>query len=280
VVETDFGAITLVLYPEAAPRTVDLMRTYAREGYYAGREFNRVMPGHVIQVIDKAGGATEDGRRIPLEAHPAYHFSAGAVGIARGEATDSGGPEFFVMDFATSHLDGNYTVWGQVVDGLDVVHRIARVPTVDLTPVPLISSLLVDRQAVQAVAIRAVREVVVERTPSEWSRLPLQVARNVRMGDWRHSLQWDADLTPGGESNLTWFVRTSNASNPAPAASQVAIRVGHEVLPVVGEPEASGKYTWRWRPESSGATAAILVVAGQDVAELVVHVPDRTGATE
>ncbi|MEA3203605.1 MAG: peptidyl-prolyl cis-trans isomerase, partial [Thermoplasmata archaeon] len=101
--ETEAGPLTVLLYPEAAPRTVALMEQYVAEGYYTGRSFTRTVPGHVIQVADASGTATEDGRRAPLETDPAHHFSAGAVGIARDTDPNSGGPEFFVMDFATSH---------------------------------------------------------------------------------------------------------------------------------------------------------------------------------
>ncbi len=75
---TDAGDVLIALYPEAAPRTLALMDAFARERYFTGREFNRVVPGHVIQVIDRVAGLSEDARRVPPEAHPGYHFAAGA----------------------------------------------------------------------------------------------------------------------------------------------------------------------------------------------------------
>jgi len=252
VFETESGDFTVILYPEAAPRTVELVKSYAAEGYYAGREFNRVVPGHVIQVVDKAGGASDDPRRVPLETDPDYHFSAGAAGIARGADPNSGGPELFFMDFGTSHLDGNYTVWGQLVDGLDVVHHIARVPTVDLTQIPGASDYLTDRQAVDAVTITRARLVHIELPGERAAHYPLQVARNARVGDWRHSLEWPNDLHAGRPSDLTWYVRTYNDSNPAPPARDLTIRVEGAVLSVVGDADAPGALHWAWTPPRPG----------------------------
>jgi peptidylprolyl isomerase len=270
--ETGLGTFTVLLYPEAAPATVDLMKAYVAEGYYVGREFNRVVPGHVIQVIDKAGGASDDARRVPLEAPADHHFSAGAAGIARGADPHSGGPEIFFMDFGTSHLDGNYTVWGQLVDGLDVVHRIARVPTVDLTKVPGASDYLTDRQAVQAVAITATRLLTVELDAEAASHYPLQVAKNVRVDAWRHSLEWPNDLRAGQAADLTWYVRTSDDAKPAPAAPELQIRVGNETLAVEGDPDASGAYHWQWTPTAAGAHEASLLRGADVLATLTVRV--------
>lgn len=271
--ETEFGSFTVLLYPEAAPRTVELMKDFAREGYYAGREFNRVVPGHVIQVIDKAGGATEDARRVPLETTADHHFSAGAAGIARGEDPNSGGPEFFVMDFATSHLDGNYTVWGQVVEGLDVVHRVARVPTVDLTQVPEASNYLTDRQAVDAVAITGARLVTVALDAARADDFPLRVAQNVRVDAWRHSLEWPRDLAAGRAASLTWYLRTSNDDQPPPAASALTIRIGETALPVEGDAGGAGIYHWTWEPVAAGDHEVALLHGDEVLATLVVHLP-------
>ncbi|HLF16032.1 MAG TPA: peptidylprolyl isomerase [Candidatus Thermoplasmatota archaeon] len=133
--DTEFGPLTVILYPEAAPETVSLLKAYVGEGYYDGRVFYRTVPGHVIQVTD-LHGLTEDARTVPLEPMAGFSFSAGAAGIARSEDPHSGGPEFFLMDFATGHLDGNYTVWGQVVEGLRVVHHAARVPAIEFPRLP------------------------------------------------------------------------------------------------------------------------------------------------
>jgi cyclophilin family peptidyl-prolyl cis-trans isomerase len=237
------------------------------------------VPGHVIQVTDKAGGATDDKRTVPLEAAPGYHFSAGAAGIARGSDPNSGGPEFFLMDFGTSHLDGNYTVWGQALDGLDVIHRAARVPAVAFSdlPDPVPGAPVgpsavepTDRMAIQAPTIRSAQLVQVELSAQRAAQLPMRVAQNVRDGDFRHSLEWPADLQPGRESDLTWYVRAYNGTSP-PAASELALAVDGATRAVHGE-EFGGIYHWAWTPSRAGAFDATLLRNGTAWATLRVTV--------
>ncbi|MCA1813684.1 MAG: peptidylprolyl isomerase [Halobacteriales archaeon] len=278
--DLDLGTITVLLYPQAAPQTVALMKQLAAERYFDGREFNRVVPGHVIQVVDKAGGATDDRRTVPLEAPPAWHFSAGAAGIARGQDPNSGGPEFFLMDFGTSHLDGNYTVWGQAFEGLDVIHKAARVPAVafsdisnPLPPeVPLSPQSVApsDRMAIQAPTIRTARLVQVTLTAEQAAKLPMQVAQNVRSGDSRHSLEWPHDLRAGVSSNLTWYIRPYNGTSP-PGPGDVQIQVDGATLDVQGE-AFPGIYHWRWSPSRTGAFDATLLRNGTAMATLRVTV--------
>lgn len=270
--ETTLGAFTVLLYPEAAPETVALVKAYVEEGYYVGRAFNRTVPGHVIQLLELTGEATEDSRRAPLEPHPAYHFSMGAAGIARGEDPNSGGPELFIMDFATSHLDGNFTVWGQVRGGLDVVHRIARVPAVDARPHPAFPLLVFDRHAIDPPQITAARLVTVDVPAAEAARYPYVVAQNVRLGDFRHSADWPADLAAGRESRLGWYVRPYNATAP-PRADEVRIRVADAEIPVTGDEAAAGAFTWTWTPAAPGVYDATLVWRGEETATLRVVVP-------
>lgn len=252
--DTEAGRLRILLYPEAAPATVELMKAYVREGYYVGRAFHRVVPGHVIQVTDAAGGATDDERRVPLEPHAGFHFSAGAVGIARDTDPSSGGPQFFIMDFATSHLDGNYTVWGQVDQGLDVVHRIARGPSVAAprAPTGVPSPFPFDRMALEPVAITAARLATVTLTAEEAARYPMQVAQNVRSGAYRHSLDWPADLRAGHAADLTWYVRPT-ADQPVPVAAAVRIWADGVPMAVANVTDAPGAYAFRWTPAPGDA---------------------------
>lgn len=271
---TDLGEITVLLYPEAAPKTVELMKAFTAERYYERREFNRVVPGHVIQLVDKVGGATDDPRRLPLEVTPTHHFSAGAAGIARGSDPNSGGPEFFLMDFATSHLDGNYTVWGQTVAGLDVVHAAARVASVDARPlagVPVVADYATDRQAVRAPLINSVQLVTVTLPADRAADFPLKVGRNVVAGDHRHSLDYPADLAAGRPADLTWYVRSSNADAPPPAATDVTIEISGDAVRAMGE-MTPGIYHWSWTPGSAGPHTATFTVGGTDIASIEVDV--------
>jgi len=277
VLETNIGVIEIVLYPAAAPRTVEHMKTLVAEGYYDGREFNRVVPGHVIQLVDKAGGVTDDPRRLPLETHPEHHFAAGAAGIARSADPDSGGPEFFLMDYATSHLDGNYTLWGQTVRGLDVIHRCARVEAIEWTTLlaplpPDARAAPSDRTAVVPCTIARARVSQSVLAPEVASRYPLKVAQNHREGDFRHSLEWPRDLRAGVERDLTWYVRPYNGSAP-PEASRVTIEVDGRTHAPQGDREAEGAFHWRFAPSAPGTHEAVFRVDGRAVGRLAIEVP-------
>jgi len=269
VLHTDAGDLTLVLYPEAAPQTVQLFSTLVGSGYYDGKEFGRVVPGHVIQQVQRDGGTvTDDKRTVPLEAPPGYHFAAGAVGIARGADPHSGGPEFFVMDYATSHLDGNFTVFGQVVQGLDVVHRIARVPAVAF-PAP--AQLLTDRAAVVPVMITRAELQEVTLPRAQAATLPLQVATNARTGDFRHSLEWPRDLAPGKAADLTWYIRPYN-DTPSMDPGRLALAIDGEPVALHPEPGLPDILHFTWSPPSAGTHAAVLSKDGAAWATLRVTV--------
>jgi cyclophilin family peptidyl-prolyl cis-trans isomerase len=275
--DTAMGRFTVMLYPDDAPETVALYRTYLQDHYFDGRAFGRVVPGHVIQVTDAGGaGATEDKRTVPLEASPRLNFSAGAVGIARGEDPHSGGAEFFVMDYATSHLWGNFTVFAQVVEGLDVVRAIARVPALAPPPSPASAALPFDRLALDPVDISAAELVNVTLPAPRAAQLPPRVGLNVREGDLRHSLEWPADLAPARASELVWYLRPYNGT-AAPSAAQLALRItgpGGEDAPAL-RPDGAYPEVLRftWTPRAAGPHEATLSQAGRALATIVVEVP-------
>lgn len=124
VIETSLGTMTIELYPEVAPATVANFRRLVGEGWYDGKPFYRVVAGHVIQAGD--GGENEQ-PTVPAEFNERPHV-VGAVGLARDEDPDSGSTELYVCLAPRPHLDGRYTVFGQVVEGLDVLAAIGAVP--------------------------------------------------------------------------------------------------------------------------------------------------------
>lgn len=124
VIETNLGTMTIELFPEVAPRTVEHFRRLVGEGWYDGKPFYRVVAGHVIQAGD---GGENDEPTVPAEFNPRPHV-VGAVGLARDEDPDSGSTEIYVCLAPRPHLDGRYTVFGQVVEGLDVLAAIGAVP--------------------------------------------------------------------------------------------------------------------------------------------------------
>lgn len=126
---TDKGAITMELFPAEAPITVDSFITLARKGYFNGVTFHRVVPNFVIQGGDPTGtGSGRPGYQIRCEVNTRA-YERGALGMALS-GKDTGGSQFFITHSPQPHLDGGYTVFGQVTKGMDVVDRIARGDTI------------------------------------------------------------------------------------------------------------------------------------------------------
>jgi cyclophilin family peptidyl-prolyl cis-trans isomerase len=124
-IHTDKGRIRIELFPQDAPITVDSFITLARKGFFNGATFHRVVPNFVIQGGDPRGdGEGGPGYQIRCEIN-ARPYARGAVGMALS-GKDTGGSQFFITHSPQPHLDGGYTVFGQVVGGLAVVDRIAR----------------------------------------------------------------------------------------------------------------------------------------------------------
>jgi peptidyl-prolyl cis-trans isomerase B (cyclophilin B) len=131
VIETPKGRIKLELFPKDAPKTVENFETLAKKGFYDGLRFHRVVPNFVIQggdplsrTNDPRTGTGGPGYKIKCETagNPRKH-AKGALSMAHA-GKDTGGSQFFITLAATPHLDGKHTVFGQVVEGQDVVDRI------------------------------------------------------------------------------------------------------------------------------------------------------------
>ena len=125
VVNTDTGAFTIELLPDDAPLNVDNFVQLAERGYFNNITFHRVVPNFVIQGGDPRGdGNGGPGYQIRCEINE-VSYDRGAVGMALS-GKDTGGSQWFVTHSPQPHLDGGYTVFGRVVEGMDVVDRIAR----------------------------------------------------------------------------------------------------------------------------------------------------------
>ncbi len=128
-IHTDKGAITMELYPSEAPITVDSFVTLARKGYFNNLTFHRVVPNFVIQGGDPRGdGEGGPGYQIRCEVNT-RPYGRGAVGMALS-GKDTGGSQFFITHSPQPHLDGGYTVFGQVTKGMEIVDRIVRGDTI------------------------------------------------------------------------------------------------------------------------------------------------------
>ena len=129
VIETSSGTIKFKFYPEDAPRTVDNFVQLAEKQFYNGSPFHRIVKDFVIQTGSPDGSpGGGPGYTIAAEFSERKHV-AGTVAMARKSDPDSAGSQFYICVKATPHLDGSYTVFGQVVEGMDVVNRIAETQT-------------------------------------------------------------------------------------------------------------------------------------------------------
>ena len=132
----DGGVMKAELYPEYAPNTVSNFLSLAASGFYNGLIFHRVIPGFMIQGGDPEGsgmggpGYSIKGefRRNGFKANTLKH-TAGVLSMARAMNPNSAGSQFFIMHKNAPHLDGDYAAFGKVIEGMDVVDRIASVQT-------------------------------------------------------------------------------------------------------------------------------------------------------
>jgi peptidyl-prolyl cis-trans isomerase B (cyclophilin B) len=131
VIQTNLGTIVFKLLQDLAPETVRNFEKLARDGFYNGTLFHRVIPGFMIQGGDpntKSGnkstwGMGGPGYTIKAEFNSRSHLR-GIVSMARAQDPDSAGSQFFIVTTDSAFLDRQYTVFGEVIDGMDVADKI------------------------------------------------------------------------------------------------------------------------------------------------------------
>jgi cyclophilin family peptidyl-prolyl cis-trans isomerase len=124
VLETDKGVIRIKLLPDIAPQTVNSFVFLAREGYFDGVTFHRVLPGFVAQGGDPTGtGSGGPGYDLPDEFSD-RPIDKGIVAMANTGRPNSGGSQFFITYTRQETLDGAYTVFGEVIEGMDVAESL------------------------------------------------------------------------------------------------------------------------------------------------------------
>ena len=129
------GVMTLELYPETAPITVENFVKLAKSGFYDGLIFHRVIEGFMIQGGDPTGtGMGGPGYQIKGEfaangIKNQLKHTRGVISMARSARPDSAGSQFFIMHRDAPHLDGQYAAFGKMTDGFDVLDKIAAVDT-------------------------------------------------------------------------------------------------------------------------------------------------------
>ena len=126
IIETTKGPVTVVMRPDLAPNHVARIKELARQGFYDGVVFHRVIDGFMAQTGDPTGtGRGGSGQKLRAEFNAEPH-TRGAVSMARAQSPDSGDSQFFICFGDTTFLDRQYTVWGRVVDGMENVDKLAR----------------------------------------------------------------------------------------------------------------------------------------------------------
>ncbi len=127
IVETTKGDITIGLRPDLAPKHVEQIKALAREGFYDGIVFHRVIDGFMAQVGCPHGTGTggSDKPDLVAEFNGEKHVR-GTCSMARSASPDSANSQFFICFEEAPFLNGQYTVWGQVIEGMDNVDKIER----------------------------------------------------------------------------------------------------------------------------------------------------------
>ena len=140
---TSLGNFEIELYPDQAPVTSANFLEYAEEGFFENVLFHRVIPGFMAQTGDPTGtGMGGSGNKLTAEFSD-YEYRNGTVGMARSSSPDSGDSQFFICFDGCGHLTGQYTVWGQVENGMEAVQKLA-VGEPPAEPDQIISARLID----------------------------------------------------------------------------------------------------------------------------------------
>jgi peptidylprolyl isomerase len=125
VMELKCGKVTIKLRPDVAPKHVEQIKALTREKFYDGIIFHRVIDGFMAQTGDPTGTGMGGSQRPDIAAEFSnVPFERGIVGMARSQDPNSANSQFFIMFAPGSFLNGQYTVWGEVVDGMDCVDQI------------------------------------------------------------------------------------------------------------------------------------------------------------
>ena len=126
IIETTKGRVVIELRPDLAPKHVERIKQLAREGFYDGIPFHRVIDGFMAQTGDPTGtGTGGSGQKLKAEFSKEKHVR-GTVSMARAQNPDSGDSQFFICFADSPWLNGQYTVWGQVTEGMENVDKIKR----------------------------------------------------------------------------------------------------------------------------------------------------------
>jgi len=137
VIQTSEGTMVIEFWPDVAPKTVENFKTLAKKGFYDGTCFHRVIKGFMIQGGDPLTkdaskearwGTGDPGYKVKAEFNNRSH-TRGVVSMARSQDPDSAGSQFFICHGDPKFLDNQYTAFGKLIKGDDVLEKIATTPT-------------------------------------------------------------------------------------------------------------------------------------------------------
>ena len=124
IIDTSKGNVVVEMRPDLAPNHVARIKELARQGFYDGVPFHRVIAGFMAQTGDPTGtGAGGSGQKLQAEFNAEPH-TRGAVSMARAQSPDSGDSQFFICFDDATFLDRKYTLWGRVIEGMENVDQI------------------------------------------------------------------------------------------------------------------------------------------------------------
>ncbi len=127
IMELKTGKVTIKLRPDIAPKHVERIKKLTREGFYNGVVFHRVIPGFMAQTGDPTGTGSGGSKNPDLKAEfTPTPFERGTLGAARTSNPDSANSQFFICFTHTPHLNGQYTVFGQVVEGMEHIDQVKK----------------------------------------------------------------------------------------------------------------------------------------------------------
>ena len=121
------GRVVIELFPQAAPKMVERFKTLTKQGFYNGLKFHRVITGFMAQTGDPTGTGTGGSKLPNVKAEfNSTPFKRGTLGAARTNDPDTANSQFFICFEAAAHLNGKYTAFGQVIEGMQFVDRIKK----------------------------------------------------------------------------------------------------------------------------------------------------------